>query len=206
MSPLISASPLRRPSASAILRWGFYAFLLAGITALAYTGCVLVEMRTYQSVQARPFDRVDPRADFRVAPTEVTEGSVIGRIEIPRLGFTSVVAQGDSDDVLRRAVGHVSETALPGQAGNVAMAGHRDTIFRPLRNIRVGDVIKIETFAGNYTYQVDSTEVVPPTDVAVLQSHGENELTLITCFPFHFIGHAPNRFIVRAREIAASQR
>ncbi len=174
--------------------------LVAGIAALAYVVFVLVSAVYFQARESQKFYRATSEPALEVAPRIVTEGDVIGQIEAPRIGLTAIIVQGDSDDVLRRAVGHVPETALPGQAGNIALAGHRDTIFRSLRNIQVGDTISLKTPDGDHDYRVISTKVVPPTDIGVLQSHSENELTLITCFPFHYIGHAPNRFIVRALE------
>jgi sortase A len=105
---------------------------------------------------------------------------------------------------LQRAVGHIPETALPGEMGNVVLAGHRDTFFRPLREVRPGDVITLKTPDGSFQYRVESTAVVPPSDVRVLQASSERTLTLITCFPFHYVGPAPNRYIVRAREVGTS--
>ena len=125
---------------------------------------------------------------------------MIGEMKIPRLELKTVVVQGESPKTLRRAVGHILETALPGEPGNVALAGHRDSIFRPLRGIQLGDAITIKTLDGEFVYQVESTEVVLPSDVQVLQPSKENTLTLITCFPFYYVGAAPKRFIVRARQ------
>jgi sortase A len=102
---------------------------------------------------------------------------------------------------LRRAVGHIAGTALPGQTGNIGIAAHRDTFFRPLRNIRRDDVITLTTLGGEYHYRVVSTKIVDPNDVAVLNSDGKEILTLVTCYPFYFIGSAPNRFIVRAARV-----
>jgi sortase A len=112
-----------------------------------------------------------------------------------------MVVQGDSPSILQRAVGHLPGTALPGEAGNVALAGHRDTFFRPLRDIRSGDAITFKTLDGAFRYHVESTTVVPPSDVSSLRSLGGRTLTLITCFPFYYVGAAPDRFIVRAREV-----
>jgi sortase A len=120
-------------------------------------------------------------------------------VEISRIGLEAVVVQGDSDSILRLAVGHIPETALPGQSGNMVLAGHRDTFFRGLRNIRVGDQIVIEGPDGFYNYKVESASIVPSTDLSVLRPSGNRELTLITCYPFSWIGSAPDRFIVRAR-------
>jgi len=112
-----------------------------------------------------------------------------------------MVVQGDSPANLRRAVGHLSKSALPGEWGNVALAGHRDTFFRPLRNIRLGDEIRFTTSVRSFEYVVESIEVVAPTDIRVLETSTGHELTLLTCFPFYYVGPAPKRFVVRAREV-----
>jgi len=109
--------------------------------------------------------------------------------------------EGTSSATLRRAAGHISGTALPGQPGNVGISAHRDTFFRPLRNIRRNDLITLTTALGEYRYRVVSTRVVSPQDVAVLDPAGNQILTLVTCYPFYFIGAAPNRFIVRAERV-----
>jgi sortase A len=125
---------------------------------------------------------------------------VIGELNVPRLGVKAVIVQGDSQRILRGAVGHIPNTSLPGQVGNVVLAGHRDTFFRPLRNIQAGDIITPKTAGGDFQYQVQSTAIVGPRHVEVLRSSGDNMLTLLTCFPFYYVGAAPNRFVVRARQ------
>ena len=127
---------------------------------------------------------------------------MIGRIEIARVGISVVVVEGTDDHILRRSAGHILGTALPGKPGNVGIAGHRDTFFRPLRNIRRNDIITLSTPRGEYRYRVVSTKVVSPSDVAVLDSDGNQILTLVTCYPFYFVGAAPSRFIVRAERVA----
>ena len=129
--------------------------------------------------------------------------SVIGRIEIPRLHLNVMVREGVTSTALRSAVGHVPSTSLPGQVGNVALAGHRDTFFRPLQDIRKDDRITVQTLNGSYEYVVDSLRVVSPKDVWVLHASNQNALTLVTCYPFHYVGAAPQRFIVHAMQIAA---
>ena len=129
--------------------------------------------------------------------------SLIGRLEIPRLGLSAMVREGADDRTLRKAVGHIPGTALPGIVGNVALAGHRDTFFRPLRNIRKGDAIDLQTERGTYRYVVESTNIVGPRDVGVLAASGGETLTLVTCYPFYYVGSAPKRFIVRATQVAA---
>jgi sortase A len=130
--------------------------------------------------------------------------SVIGRLEIPRLNIAAMVREGADEGTLSRAVGHIPGTALPGKAGNVGLAGHRDTFFRALRNIHADDVIELETTAGTYRYLVKSTRIVTPRDVSVLNASGGETLTLVTCYPFYYVGSAPKRFIVHATLIAPS--
>ena len=125
----------------------------------------------------------------------------MGRLEIPRLGMSVVLTEGTEGATLRHAAGHIFGTALPGRAGNVGIAGHRDTLFRPLRNIRQDDLIMLTTLQGEYRYRVVSTKIVSPSDVAVLKSDEHEILTLVTCHPFYFVGLAPNRFIVRAERV-----
>jgi sortase A len=122
----------------------------------------------------------------------------LGRIEISSIGLTAMIREGTDARTLRRAVGHIPGTPLPGQPGNVAITGHRDTFFRPLRNIRKDDEIKLTTLNGSYRYRVDSIQVVEPEDTEVLADSDDAVLTLVTCYPFYFVGPAPNRFIVRA--------
>jgi len=174
-------------------------FLAAGLLALGYAAYIVVDAKAYQAIEQRRFERA--RQDAAVAPAPV-EGGAIGEIQIPRLGLTAIVVQGDSAAILQRAVGHLAATALPGESGNVVLAGHRDTFFRPLKRVRAGDAITLKTRAGDFEYRVESTAVVPPGDVQVLEATGGRTLTLITCYPFSYLGSAPERFIVRARETA----
>ncbi len=181
-------------------------FMAGGLLALAYAAYVVTDASVYQAVEQRRFERVRRAPAAESAPAAepaLVDGRPIGEIQIPRVGLTAVVAQGDSDAVLRRAVGHLDGTAWPGQSGNVVLAGHRDTFFSPLKRVQVGDVITLRTRGGDFTYLVESTSVVPPGDVQVLQPTGRPTLTLITCFPFAYFGSAPDRFIVRAREADA---
>ena len=180
-----------------ILRAAHYILLTGGILGLGYAAYVVVDARVYQAIEESSLPDVRPAQGPRI----VAEGDVIGEMEVPRLGLKTIFVQGDSPRILRRAVGHLPATALPGEAGNVALAGHRDTVFRPLRGIQPGDAITIKTPDGEFEYQVESTEVVWPSDVQVLQPSRENTLTLVTCFPFYYVGPAPKRFIVHARQI-----
>jgi sortase A len=128
-------------------------------------------------------------------------GAAWGRIEVKSIGLSSMILEGVDPQTLRRGVGHIPGTAVPGEPGNVALAGHRDTFFRALRNIRKDDEITLETLDGSYRYRVDSTQVVAPEDTEALNGSGEAILTLVTCYPFFFVGPAPKRYIVRAHKI-----
>jgi sortase A len=128
----------------------------------------------------------------------VSPGEVVAKLEAPSVGLSATVIEGSSDRMLARAAGHIEDTALPGQPGNVAIAGHRDTTFRAVRRLRVGDVLTLETAAGTFDYEIERTFIVNPTDVYVLDPTDAPSLTLVTCYPFTFIGHAPKRYIVRA--------
>lgn len=138
----------------------------------------------------------------RTTPVEASKDlDAFGRIEIPRIGVRAVIRKGDDEETLDRAVGLLPGAAIPGEAGNVVLAAHRDTFFRPLRKIRVADRIKILVPPNEYVYEVESTRVVSPTETSVLQSRGVDELTLVTCYPFGFVGTAPDRFIVSAKRV-----
>lgn len=198
-----------------IVRATYYIFLGVGVFALSYAGYVIADARIYQTTEQSQFEsasqsRPSQSGLSQASPTQMKDrpppidGSAIGEMEIPSLGLKAIFVQGDSPRVLRNAVGHISDTALPGDSGNVVLTGHRDTFFRPLRNIQKGDAIVLKTLDGDFQYQVESTAVVPPTDVQVLGPSSERTLTLITCFPFYYVGPAPNRFIVRARQLEAS--
>jgi len=125
-------------------------------------------------------------------------GTWIARLEAPSVSLIATVLEGSDDKTLNRAAGHIEETALPGQPGNLAIAAHRDTIFRPVRNLHVGDALAVTTADRVYRYRVTNTRIVLPEHVGVLASTDHPTLTLVTCYPFTFIGHAPQRFIVTA--------
>jgi sortase A len=126
---------------------------------------------------------------------------LLGRLKIPRLHVAAMVREGADSGTLRTAIGHIPGTALPGKAGNVGLAGHRDTFFRALRNIEKDDTIDFETDSGTFRYAVQSTRIVSPRDVSVLSAAGGRTLTLVTCYPFYYVGSAPKRFIVRAMQV-----
>ena len=162
--------------------------------------------RSYQRNASAIFERVlrvekgDPgAATSGLARVQARRTGVVGRLRIPRLGLSAMVGEGVDDRTLGRAIGHIPSSAFPGEMGNVSLAGHRDTFLRKLNHIRTGDRIEIVTADGVFGYRVVRARVVSPYDTKVLLDTGEPLLTIVTCYPFHAIGPAPERFVVHAR-------
>src|SRR5580698_6677387 len=171
----------------------------AAAVLLGYYSFVAVDTWVFQQRESHNLQRLLRTASPGLAAA-IPRG-LLGRLEIPRLGLSAILIEGDDAKTLRRAVGHIPGTPLPGQPGNVAFSGHRDTFLRPLRNIRHDDIIVVPTLQGEYRYRVESTRIVAPDDIAVLNASQGEILTLVTCYPFYFVGAAPDRFIVRAERI-----
>lgn len=214
-----------------LLRGGQCTFFTLGILTLSYCGFVLFDAELFQAYQSWRFrqalestrssaangQRLHPSLLPLPAPVNVrslssaenaelagSEGSPLGQIEISRIGVAAMILEGTGDLALRRAVGHIQGTALPGQQGNVAIAGHRDTFFRALRHIRRDDEIRLTTLSGAYRYRVVAIKVVEPEEIGVLDGSDDAILTLVTCYPFDYVGSAPQRFVVRAHKSPAS--
>lgn len=180
------------------LGWMQVTLATCGMLALCYCGYVLADAWLFQEREAQQF-AASLRAPAPETPS-ATDG-LSGRMEIPRLNVSVMVAPGVDERSLRRAVGHIPGTGMPGQPGNVGIAGHRDTFFRPLRNIQRYDMITLTTLRGEFRYRVVSARVVDPGEVEVLEASSTEVLTLVTCYPFYFVGTAPNRFVVRAERV-----
>jgi sortase A len=133
-------------------------------------------------------------------------GEWVAKLDAPSVKLSATVLEGSDDGTLARAAGHIEDTALPGDSGNVGIAAHRDTIFRPIRNLRIGDPLTVSTADRVFEYRITSTLIVRPEDVYVLDPTERPTLTLVTCYPFTFIGHAPKRFIVKAQLVSARAR
>ena len=181
------------------VEWLLFGCALGCLGTYAYH---TVEARRFQAERAAEF----ARAAQAYAPVAVRTGGLVGMLDVPRLNLVTPVIEGDDDKTLQRAVGHLPDTPLPWQDGNSAIAGHRDGLFRPLRDIEVGDEIRFRTSRAEYRYRVIETSVVAPDDVSVLEKRSQPLLTLITCYPFYYVGNAPKRFIIHAeREGEASR-
>ena len=200
---------VKRDVLHGLLLWPQRGLFAGAVLLLGYCGWVLTDTWLFQQRESRHFERlldqrraVSQNSEVPAAPIALTgQKGLIGRIEIARLGLSAIVMEGDDRRTLRRAVGHMPGTPWPGQNGNVVLSGHRDTFFRPLRNISQDDIITMTTLQGQYRYRVLSTQVVSPDDLSILDPSRNEILTLITCHPFYFVGAAPNRFIVRAERM-----
>jgi sortase A len=192
------------------LRWFSRIFLSAGTVVLASCIYIWADARLYQALQSRRFDqRLPAKSNGHVADCSTFasgDSSSIGQLHIPRIGLSVVVLEGDDARALRRGAGHIPRSAWAGHAGNLAIAGHRDTFFRGLRDVRKDDEIELTTLNGSYVYRVESIQIVGSSEMQVLDKTTASVLTLITCFPFSYIGPAPSRFVVRAHQISSTAR
>jgi sortase A len=197
--------------------------ILAGTAGVLVWAWGMFEAALYQHVQKTQFEQdraevselpavahapPDPRRDpvlkGRVSKANLVspwlfdrDPQLLGEIDVPRLEWNVMVREGMDDATLRKAAGHVPATAFPGEPGNFVVLGHRDTLFRPLRGLEQGDRVLVRTMDGNFDYSIDSIEVVPPEQVTLLGGPAERSITLVTCFPFDFVGPAPRRFVAR---------
>ena len=185
------------------------ALLILAIACLGYYGYVSAETMLYQAQENRALDELLLRSDAAVPASSapppaavsrtIAPGETVGRIEIPRLRVSAIIKSGVDARTLQLAVGHIPGTAFPGEVGNVGLAAHRDTFFRRLRDIQSDDEIVLTTPEGSFKYRVARTDIVEPEDVWVLDPTDHPTLTLVTCYPFNYVGSAPQRFIVRAQ-------
>jgi len=199
-----------RPSRVAhVLEWTLFAI---GVVCLARYGWLTYQAARIESDNRSAVTRMlagqpsalQPSAPEPSAlePSALPDPSLIGELDIPRLRLSAAVVFGDDANVLSGAVGYLPDTALPWERGNTVFAAHRDRLFRSLARVRAGDEILLSTRHGDFQYRVIRTFVVNPRDVWVLEDEPEVDLTLLTCYPFVFVGHAPQRFVVRARKMA----
>jgi sortase A len=198
------------------LRWIERGLLTSGVALTAWCALILLEARFYNSLQVPapapltitqtlPGDAGTPGAHGPVVAAP-PQGAVVGRLEVPSIHLSTTVLEGSDDATLSRASGHIEDTPFPGQPGNVGIAGHRDTVFRPLRYVHLGDTLVLTTSNRIYRYRIRKTFIVGPDDVYVLDPTEHPTLTLVTCYPFEFVGHAPQRFIVQADLIGEDTR
>lgn len=206
--------------------------MVVGLGGILYWMWALAEGAVYQYVQSIQFVKEVGAGANPGIPLEKTSGNplvpgiappparthipllgtlwkrdplVIGRLEVPRIGLSVMIRDGVDEATLRKAAGHLPSSAAPGQPGNFVVLGHRDTFFRPLRDIARGDLVRVETRQGDFTYLVESVTARSPDAVPVAGGGPAAISTLITCFPFSYTGPAPRRFVVQARLAEAGE-
>ncbi len=196
------------PRQNATRRWSIVLcvrdlLFLVGVVALTYVGYTLLEARHSSTVADQVIAAAGKISDGSNLPqtlAPVQRGDIIGRMDIPRLKLSVPVLQGTSARTLRLGAGHIEGTPLPGEPGNSGVAGHRDTFFRSLKDIRTGDEILMQAPGKVLHYTVDWVKVVDPADLSVLNATGTTStLILVTCYPFYLVGPAPRRYVVHAR-------
>ena len=185
--------------------WVGSALWVMGALALTWCGWEWHESFETQA-RARRWLKTAPVLHAPVAQSRLPRlrrGDVVAELGIPRLHVSVMVLEGDDAGILKLAAGHIPGTGLPQSSGNIGIAAHRDSFFRPLRFIRNNDIITLKTPAGLSRFAVSDMEVVRPVDTTVLSPAPRRDLTLITCYPFFYLGSAPKRFVVHARRLAA---
>ena len=187
-----------------ILRWIERGLVVLGAGCLIWVVAIAMRAVSYQADQDARLARLEASTGHFAADRAHEATLPIGRLEIPRVGLSAVVMEGDDEHTLGLAVGHLPDTPLPWQEGNAALAGHRDTFFRPIRRLRIGDEIRLVTSRGTFRYRAMRQVVVSPDELWVLDPSPTVALTLITCYPFDVIGAAPRRFVVQAERIAGT--
>ena len=189
-----------------------FAYITVGIYSVVYSRATIRAFWRTQAVtssQPEPsFRRTSGTPDFRLwSPQRIKAyqaslianiPSPLGDLRIPSISIEVPVLEGTDELTLNRGVGHIDGTPFPGEAGNIGVAGHRDGFFRGLKDVRVGDPVDLYTQNGNTRYVVDEIRIVPPEDVSVLGPRSRSSITLVTCYPFYFVGSAPLRYIVHA--------
>jgi sortase A len=174
-----------------------------GFCSVAYGSAAIHQARQKAVLEALRANSAAPASlasASQASNSKVANNVLLGLIEIPRLDTASIVEEGVETSTLWKAVGHISGTALPGERGNAVLAAHRDTYFSGLGDLKVGDLVSFKSPTATYSYRVESMRIVEPDDTQVVAASNEPILTLVTCYPFHYIGNAPQRYVVTARE------
>jgi sortase A len=182
-----------------VLRWLERTLLAVGVGLGLWCGAVLLDAHFVATMPVPEPPRATDGSAASTAPAPPpAAGTWVARLDAPTVRLAATVLEGSDDATLARGAGHIEETAFPGQPGNIGIAGHRDTTFRAVRDLRTGDPLELTTSDRVYRYLITRTFIVEPEDVYVLDPGDRPMLTLVTCYPFTFIGHAPHRYIIQA--------
>ena len=185
----------RRP----FIEWFSRGLIATGLVCLGWVALVTSEATLFRRTQLQAMVHMTAETtDAATAPVSLPPGTPLGVLSIPRIGFAEAVAEGENESTLSIAIGHLPDTPMPWHPGNSGFAGHRSTHFRPLKDVQTGDELVLRTPYGTFRYVVRQTLIVDPSEVSVLAPATGRQLTLVTCYPFTYIGTAPKRFVVRA--------
>jgi sortase A len=185
------------PARLSVLQWVERVLLVSGVALGAWYAAVLIEAHYFKSLPAPPVT-VTMEVPGEPRTHRFAAGEWIAQMNAPSVHLTATVLEGSDDRTLERAAGHIEDTPFPGDPGNVGIAGHRDTTFRAVRNLKIGDPLTLTTADRVFSYKISSLKIVNPEDVYVLDPTDHPVITLVTCYPFSFIGHAPKRYVIRA--------
>jgi LPXTG-site transpeptidase (sortase) family protein len=185
---------------SIVLKWVERGLLGVGLGLGVWCAAVMIEARIVAGmpVPDPPVVTTDVATPAPAPFIPPATGSWVARLDAPSIRMSATVLEGTDDATLDRGAGHIEETPFPGQPGNIGIAAHRDTTFRPVRHLQTGDPLELTTRDSVYRYSITKTFIVDPTDVYVLDPGDQDMLTLVTCYPFEYIGHAPRRYIIQA--------
>ncbi len=193
----------KKKKSKRVLKWFLlgipFSFILTGVVIIAVFGWEMTKETTLLAkTVVTPYE---PEIKERTFKTEAWStlpdpGSQIGKLAISSLELQYPVVQGTHDEELKKGIGHMAGSALPGQGGHVILSGHRDTVFRKLEHLKVGDEITFTTPYGDFIYEATDFKIVDAEDETIAVAKDYETLTLTTCYPFDFIGNAPDRYIV----------
>jgi len=175
-----------------MLRWIERVLIAVGVALGAWAAMTLLEGHYFGRLPA------PVKVTVESAHSIPARGEWVARLEAPSVNLSATVLEGSDDHTLSLAAGHIEDTAFPGDPGNVGIAGHRDTTFIAVRDLKIGDPLLVTTGDRIFEYRISDARIVNPQDVYVLDPTDHPTLTLVTCYPFEFIGHAPQRYVVRA--------
>lgn len=179
--------------------------VIGGVVVGGYAITQIREMNAYSGSHVLPgLASSSLKTDVRLKPQDIysqmniSRGDYIGKITIPDLKQTLPIYQGTETAQLKMGIGHYEKSVLPGVGDNSVLSGHRDSVFSQLGKLKVGEFVTVETVAGKFTYKISRFRIVGADDRTVIVPTKTAVLTLTTCYPFHYIGSAPKRFIVSA--------
>lgn len=200
-------------TSTSALKWIERGLWTAGAVLAVWCAIVLLQARFYahlpvprSGATALPGDAGSRGDASRWQAQPVARGAWLARLDAPSVHLRATVLEGTDDPTLAKGAGHIEDTPFPGQEGNIGIAGHRDTTFRAVRHLKVGDELALTTPSEVQRYRIAWTKIVEPDDVYVLDPTKTSALTLVTCYPFEYIGHAPRRFIIRADLVSEEPR